>query len=117
MAVGQFLGPRAAYVYTSDDGTTEYVLQLDTTLASLDGTDLENYTGQEGVSPSPKRFQPRGVYWESNSGVYRKRIICGTTNSTLYASNVSVALTIDGEAGRTTGRVGEKISFIKAQSS
>lgn len=115
MGLGQFLGPRLAYVYTSDDGSTEYVLQLDSTLATLTGVDLENYTGQSGVSPAPKRFEPRIVYWESNDGVYRKKLVCGTTNATLYATNTSTSLTIDGIAGKTTGRVGEKLTFIKAQ--
>lgn len=116
MGVGQYLGPRLAYVYTADDSTTEYVLQLDSTLAALEGVDLESYTGQEGVSPAPRRFQPRIVYWESNDGVYRKRLICGSTDATLYATNSSTALTIDGIAGKTTGRVGEKLTFLKAQS-
>jgi len=115
MGVGQFLGPRLAYIYTADDGTTEYVLQLDSTLATIPGAALTNYTGQPGVSPAPRRFEPRIVYWESNDGVYRKRLVCGTTTATLYATNVSTSLTIDGIAGKTTGRVGEKLTFLKAQ--
>lgn len=115
MAEGQFLGARKAYVYTSDDGTTEYVLSLDETLATLTGVDLENYTGQDGVIPAPKRFKPRKVYWQSNDGKYRKKITCGTTDSTLYKANKSTTLTIDGVAGATTGRVGEKLTFVRAQ--
>lgn len=115
MGVGQYLGERKTYVYTSDDTDTEYVLLLDETLATIDGCDLENYTGQAGVTPAPRRFKPRIVYWESNDGKYRKKLICGTTDATLYKSNSSTALTIDGIAGKTTGRVGEKLTFLKAQ--
>lgn len=117
MAVGQFLGPRKNYVYTADNGSTEYVLNLDETLGSITGCDLEIYTGQEGVSPAPKRFKPRIVYWESDDGKYRKRLTCGTTDATLYATNSSTNLTIDGVSGKTTGRVGEKLTFLKAAAS
>lgn len=115
MPEGQFLGSRKAYVYTADDATSEYYILLDETLASLAGVSLPAYTGQTGVQPLPKRFKPRIVYWESNDGVYRKRITCGSGAATLYAANTSQTLTIDGVDGRTTGRVGEKFSFVKLQ--
>lgn len=116
MAEGQFLGNRKAYVYTTDDGKTT-ILQLDDTIATLTGTGLVPYTNQTPDLPATYRFTPRVVYWESDDRKKRKRITCGTVSSSLYAKTVSAALTIDGVAGFTTGRVGEKISYLRPQSS
>jgi len=111
--ISLFTGTRSAYVYTNDDGTTEYIIELNDLLASVTGTDLEDYTGQAGAFPKPDRFEPRCVYWESDDKVYRKKIVCGTTDSALYKPTTSQAVTVNGVSGKTTGRVGEKITFLK----
>lgn len=113
MPEGQYTGERGNYVYTSDDGS-DYIITTDKTLGSIAGTDLQlATTGSDAVSP-PKRFRPRIVYWqgELNDRIVRKKIICDSTSS-LYQNNKSVALTIDGVAGFTTGRRGEKFSYLK----
>jgi hypothetical protein len=114
MAEGQFLGTRSAYVYTTD-AEDLYILQLDDTLAALTGTDLEDYTGQADAKPAPKRFSPRIVYWESNDRSKRKRIVCGKGDSALYGQETSSKLTVDGVEGFTTGRVGEKLTYVRAK--
>ena len=113
MAVGQLLGPRSWYLYTGEDGATQYLMLLDDTLAGLTGTGLVAATtaNSAGVPQAPKRFKPRVVFWQINGGSNRKNIICGTKNASLYASNGAAALTIDGDAGTVTGRRGEFISF------
>lgn len=112
MPEGQFTGPRSAYVYTTDDGKTT-VLLLDETIASLTGTGLVPYTNQAIDMPATYRFNPRIVYWQSEDRTKRKRITCGTNSASLYAKTVSASLTIDGIAGFTTGRVGEKLSYLR----
>jgi len=112
MPEGQFSGSRSAYVYTSD-AEELYILQLDDTLASIAGTDLDDYTGQADAKPAPKRFKPRIVYWENTDRTKRKRIVCGKTDATLYAQEKSSSLTVDGTTGFTTGRVGEKLTYIR----
>lgn len=116
MPEGQFTGSRASYVYTSDTGAL-YVLQLDETLGDLTGVDLDAFDpGSPGAAtPKPTRFSPRGVYWQATATGFegkRKFLVCGTTDATLYDSNVRQTLTIDGVAGTTTGRRGEKLSFL-----
>lgn len=112
MPEGQFLGTRSAYVYTTDSEDL-YIIQVDDTMASLAGTELEAYTGQSGAKPIVKRFKTRFVYWEAKDRSKRKRIICGKPDAALYAQETSSTVTVDGVEGFTTGRVGEKMTYIR----
>lgn len=115
MPEGQFSGERAAYEYTSDNGTT-YLLTLDKTLGDLAGTGLSAATSGSTAGTPPKRFKPRVVFWEGTlSGrKVRKQIVCDP-DGTLFG-DTSTALTVDGVAGSTTGRRGEKLTFVKLPS-
>lgn len=107
MAEGQYSGLRGNYEYTSDDGS-EYIISTDRTLGAIPGADLQLATTGSDAVTAPKRFRPRIVYWqgELNDRIVRKKIVCDST-SPLYQNNKSVALTIDGVDGFTTGRRGE----------
>lgn len=114
MPTGQFTGPRDQYVYTTDTGA-KYVLTLDADLAGLSGGLTVFDPAAPGAAvPAPRRFRPRGVYWQGTAAGYttkRKFLVAGTPSDPIYASNTSQAITIDGVAGRTTGRRGERLSF------
>lgn len=114
MPVGQFTGTRSKYVYTNDVGT-DYILELDDTLAALSTTLTAFDPANPGTAvPAPRRFKPRGVYWKGTATGFegkRKFIVCGDPSDTLYDSSVSASLTIDGAAGVTTGRKGESLTF------
>lgn len=115
MPEGQFLGPKASYVYTSDNGT-QFVVLRDNDLAFPALTGLELYTQDSGFAFSlPRRFRPRGVYWLGFNGTraVRKFIICGSLDATLYATDNSQPLTIDGIAGFTTSRYGEQYQYVR----
>ena len=115
MPEGQFLGQKDSYVYTSDNGT-QFAIQRDRSLILGASTGLSLYDASAPFAfPLPRRFKPRGVYWEGNldTRVVRKFIICWTLDSTLYATDSSVALTIDGVPGRTSGKRGEQTNFVK----
>lgn len=112
MAEGQFLGNRKSYIYVSDEGT-KYIALLDETLASLADVGFDEYTGQADAQPMPKRFKMRLVYWEATDFYKRKRLYCGKNDATLYKKKASTNLIVDGVAGFTTGRVGEKMSYVK----
>ena len=119
MPEGQFLGKKGSYLYATDSGII-YVIQRDQTLATLPGTDFTPATDAASLlSPTPKRFQARGVHWQGvlgdgvNGRIVRKFIICFTPTSTLYASDVSQNLTVDGVLGFTTGKRGEQLSFAR----
>lgn len=116
MPEGQYSGVRRTYIYTSDTDE-EYLLTLDQTLGDLAGTGLVVATAANSgnASPAPKRFKPRCVYWQGtlSNRLVRKRLICGTTDATLYDSDSSQNVTIDGVTGSTTGRRGEQLTFGK----
>lgn len=112
MAVGQELGEKAVYLYVADDNNV-YYLSRDITLGDIPGVALERATTASVANGVlPRRFKPRGVHWQAQVGNrrIRKFLICGNT-STLYRSEVGLALTIDGVAGSTTGRRGETASY------
>lgn len=114
MAEGQFSGRRRPYLYTSDSGEV-FLLLKDETVGDIAGSGLVRATTANigNASAVPKRFEPRGVYWqgELNNRVVRKFITCAATG-TLYVGNVPQALTIDGVAGSTTGKRGEQLTFV-----
>lgn len=116
MGEGQFTGARENYLYENDGGSN-YVITTDATLGGLAGTGLEVATSANATdaNPAPKRFKPRVVFWQAelDGRVVRKEIICGDVTADLYASDTSQALEIDGVAGFTTGRRGEKLSFLR----
>lgn len=113
MPEGQYTGQRGKYVYTSDDGRT-YVLTMDATLVlSNSGLTVFDPANPGSAQNKPMRFRPRGVYWEGdlNGRPVRKRLIAGTAASGLFSAASSQAITIDGVAGNTTGRVGERLTY------
>lgn len=114
MAEGQFSGPRSKYVYTDDTGK-DYILRLDNTLAALSTTLTAFDPANPGTATKkPDGFKPRGVYWLATATGYegrKKFIVCGDGTDTLYNTTIGATLTIDGIAGRTTGRRGEQLTF------
>lgn len=113
MAEGQYSGLKCTYEYVTDLNAT-YLLVLDATLGGLTGNGLVLATETTNGTPAPSRFEPRTVFWVGtlNGRSVRKKIICGTQDADYYATDVSQNLTIDGADGRTTGRKGEKLSFV-----
>lgn len=111
MPEGQFTGSRAKYEYEADDGTL-YKLNLDATLGSVTDNGLAFLPATSTAIPKPTGFRPRVVFWqgELNGVIKRKEIVCNPAGA-LYATDKSTALTIDGVAGNTTGRRGEKLTF------
>ena len=115
MPEGQFTGSRGKYVYATDTGKN-YILTLDTTLATLAGTGLVAFDPENPgtATPAPRRFKPRVVFWQGTTGAFlgkRKALVCGSVTAALYATESGGALTVDGAAGKTTGRRGEKLTF------
>lgn len=112
MPEGQFTGQRGSYVYTNDEGNT-YLLTLDQTLGDIVGNGLVAATSTTVAGGPPARFKPRVVFWQGtlNGREVRKSIVCNSDGS-LY-TDVSQALTIDGVAGVTTGRRGEKLTYVR----
>lgn len=114
MAEGQFLGGKRTYLYVADDNNTYKILR-DRTLGDLPGCDLDPATAAIPAGRLPRDFDPRGVYWQSTALIgrnYARKFLICNRNSTLYTSEGSVPLTIDGVEGATTGRRGERASYL-----
>lgn len=109
---GTFKKPPVPYKYTMDDGT-DIIICLDETVASAAGNGLVKQTTASTLGGAPLRFQPRVVFWKGilDGKPRRKEIVC-QADSTLFKKKGSSTLTIDGVSGVTTGRRGEKQSFI-----
>lgn len=115
MPEGQFSGSRSKYVYDSDSGK-QYVLTLDDSLV-LVGSGLIPYdpATQATAVAAPKGFQPRRVFWQGTAADFigkRKALVAGNPADDLYAPDVPQTFAVDGVAGITTGKKGERMSFI-----
>lgn len=113
MPEGQFLGERKVYVYTADDDE-QYLIRTDGTLGDIAGTGLVAATSGTTAGTLPSGIKPRVVFWqgELNDKIVRKQLVCNR-NGTLLTANKSTALEIDGVQGATTGRRGEKQTFLR----
>ena len=114
MGLGQFSGSRGKYTYTSDTGA-KYYLTLDEDLVIV-GSGLSPYdpATDVGYTPPPKRFKPRVVFWRATGAGFvgkRKALVAGIATDDLYSFDGPQTFSVDGVAGITTGRRGEKITF------
>lgn len=112
MPEGQYTGQKAIYEYTADSGET-YLLSLDATLGDIAECNLTKANTNTTGLPKPLRFKPRVVFWQGtlDGRQVRKSLVC-ETDSTLYETDKSSSLTIDGVTGKTTGRRGETFSYL-----
>lgn len=116
MPEGQYSGRRAVYLYDNDQGT-DYLITLDETNGDLTELGLVKGTPTNviGVPSLPSRLKPRYVLWKGTVGGrdVAKRLVCSRA-STAFSSVGSTAFDIDGSTGgATTGRVGEKETFLR----
>lgn len=106
MPQGQTLGPRRYFGYTSDSGD-QYSLLLDETLGVIGGMELNDTS-----PPPPRRFRPRGVYVEAIvAGTKVRKFIATEADVSLYRTDSSASVPIDGVTFSTTGRRGERMTF------
>jgi len=116
------VGPRTKKKYIMDDGTT-IKLKLDATYANLAACGLEDITTADNAINKPSNFKPRVVFWIPNADIaatdttpgrtreqLRRELVCASS-SDAYTSVDNFTIEIDGIAGQTTGRRGEKVSF------
>lgn len=119
MAEGQFLGSKSVYVYT-DDSDVEYLIRMDITLASLTQLGMVPAVDADLGKPTlPKGFSTRKVLWEGIcDGVKRRKTLTANKTAEAYLATGSTAFDIGGSTqGATTGRVGEKKSYLRLSSS
>lgn len=115
MAEGQFLGDKSIYVY-KDDSDVSYIVKLDKTLGDIPELGMQVAVSADLTKPTlPTGFKMRRVLW---SGVCEgknrsKRLVCAR-DSTAYSAPGSTEFNISGSInGATTGRVGEKKTYIR----
>lgn len=101
------LGPRGRYIYTTDTGV-DYTVETDVDLATAAGL-----TAAVAPEPplKPSNIKPRVVFVQATvGGAIRRKDLIVNADSTLFTDSRQ-AVTIDGTAGSTTGRRGERVSF------
>lgn len=101
------LGPRGRYVYTSDTGV-DYTIETDVDLAAAAGLTA---VGTTAPTLKPTNLKPRVVFVQATvAGRLARKELIVNDDSPLY-TDARQAVTIDGTAGTTTGRRGERLSF------
>lgn len=101
------LGPRGRYVYTTDTGV-DYTIETDVDLATAAGLTA---VGTTEPPLKPSNIKPRVVFVQATlSGAIRRKELIVNADSPLFTDSRQ-AVTIDGTAGQTTGRRGERVSF------
>ncbi len=109
--VGNRLGPRATFVYETDS-QENIVYQADRSVGLAVGNVLAT-TAERPSSINTRYLTGRYVLLESAADpTVRKRVFIGDALNTLFAADSSQNVTINGVVFRTTGRVGEKVSFL-----
>lgn len=110
--VGNLLGERGTFVYTTDTGETVNFSQ-DRSVGLAVGNTLAT-TSTRPVSVNNKYLQGRYVLaqLEDNPRV-KKRIVIGSPTAASFDTETSTTLIINGQNFVTTGRVGEKASFLR----
>lgn len=118
MPEGQFLGDKAIYVY-KDDTDVDYIVKLDKTLGEIPELGMQAAVSADLTKPTlPSGFKMRRILWSGLIGgkVRTKRLVCSRT-STAYAATGSTEFNIsDSTQGATTGRTGEKKTYIRLNS-
>ena len=115
MAEGQFLGSKGVYVYTDDSGV-QYLIRMDKTLAAIPALGMQAAVDADLTKPTlPKGFSTRKVLWEGLcDGIKRRKTLTANNTSTAYLAPGSTQFDIsDSTQGATTGRVGEKKSYLR----
>lgn len=115
MPEGQFLGSKGVYVYTDDSGVG-YLIRMDKTLAAIPELGMVQAVDGDLTKPTlPKGFSTRKVLWEGLcEGIKRRKTLTANNTSTAYLAAGSTQFDISGSTqGATTGRVGEKKSYLR----
>lgn len=112
MPEGQYTGEKACYVYVTDTNDN-FIVLTDKTLGDLPEAGLTPFTNQDAVNP-PRRFEYRRVFWQGvlDGRTVRKSLIVNTAGALWDDSSNQV--TIDGVDGSTTGRKGERLTYVCA---
>ena len=111
-SVGNRLGPRAVFVYTTDGGTA-YNVTLDDSVSTAVGNP-ESSANNPSLRASGRRpFQLRYILCslQSDPTVTKRVPICNPANL-LFARDVAGVVDINSVTWNITGRVGEKASFL-----
>lgn len=115
MAEGSFLGKKGIYLYEDDSGVS-YLVRRDNTLANIPEAGLAPAADADLGKPElPKRLKMRYVNWSGlcDGEPVSKVLYCNIDSPAYVAVGASV-FNIDGSTeGSTTGRVGEKKSFLR----
>jgi len=110
--VGNVLGKRATFVYTTD-GNEEVVFTQDRSVGLAVGNVLAT-TAQRPTSVNGRYLRGRYLLVQGKTDPsLKKRITVGKIDNSAFAAEGSTEITINGTVFVTTGRVGEAVSFLR----
>lgn len=111
--VGNRLGERAVFEYTTDSlEVVSYVADRSVGLAV--GNPLATSPGRP-TSVNSRYLQGRYILLQLQSDpTVKKRVVIAEADNTLFAADSSSTVTINSVVWQTTGRVGERVSFLAA---
>ncbi len=110
--VGNRLGPRGVFVYTTDGGTN-FNITLDDSVATAVGNTSSTSNLPTIRASGSRPFRPRylNLALQSDPSV-KKTAIIGEVDNLLFARDVAGVVNINSVVWNITGRVGEKASFL-----
>ena len=108
--VGNRLGPRAYFNYTTDDDDARMVL-LDRSVGLALGNSLSTISKTTIPRTAKRPYVLRTVLLEDPISGARKEVVIGNRNSTFMTQDVAVNVQINGVAYNVIGRKGEQKFF------
>ncbi len=113
-SVGNRLGARATFVYTTDS-LEEVAYQGDRSVGLACGNVLATNPGRP-TSVNSKYLRGRYVLLQAVADpMVKKKVVIGAVDNTLFAGDASQVVNINGVDFETTGRVGEAVTFLAAE--
>ena len=110
--VGNRLGERATFVYTTD-GSEDVVYQQDRSVGLAVGNTLAT-TSTRPTSVTGRYLRGRYLLLQGKDNPeIKKKVVVGDIGNSLFAAEGSQEVTINGVVFVTTGKVGESVSFLR----
>lgn len=110
--VGNRLGERATFVYTTD-GSEDVVFQQDRSVGLAVGNTLAT-TSTRPTSVTGRYLRGRYLLLQGKDDPnIKKKVVVGDIGNSLFAAEGSQEVTINGVVFVTTGKVGESVSFLR----
>lgn len=115
-AAGENNDSRKTMVYTADDGTTVYTVDISENIGEAMG--FADFTTSTVATPLPRGYQMRTVTFSDSSGKVKGTYPVGSPTTSIYVEGGTITVARKGKATgvvcQVTGSQGEKKRFAAA---